>query len=549
MDELIRYARWDGSQDIELEYRSMLDSFMEKYMQTGDASFALEWMMREGVHMGSQMVDLAGLDRMMRQLRQQRSRKLSQMNPSGLTEKMRQMLEDIVEQELSTVRDRQQQLADGARPDPETFKQKMQEMLSREQELQSLPKKLRDAVESLKNYDFVDPEATARFQEFLEQMQGLMDFLQNNFFGSGRQMTMEEARELMRQVEKIDELIRALERGDLERLDLDALAEQLGEQSRRAIERFMQFSEFLKESGYVMDHGQGLDLSPMAMRKLGEKALSDIYAMLGQTPLGAHPSTQTGLVTPLPDQTKPLRFGEPFRPQLTKTLMNAIMRECSEGKSFSEGVRIKAGDFEVCETEHWSRSATALLLDMSLSMFQGGRFGAAKKVALALDQLIRSKFPRDYFYLIGFATTAKELTKKELLEAAGGLGEDIFTNIQDALMLSSRLLAKHRQARPQVILITDGQPTAFFLNGQLHIEWPTFGVAPESNKNTLAQVKKVTSQGITINTFMLDRQPALVSFVEEMTRINKGRAFFTSPDQLGKYLLLDFLGKRRKIIH
>lgn len=541
MDELSIFSRWDGTQDVDLEYKAMLEDFFEKYLETGDVSFALEWMMQEGVQMGSSLMDLPGMNRMARELWRQRARMLSEFNPSGITGQLRKILDEIVDQELSTVRNEQSR-STGSR-------ERMEELFSREATLTRLPQKLGEAVQRLKAYSFMDPEAQKKFQEFVSEMERLNQFIQRNRFGGGRPMSLDDARDLMEQARLIDELIRALERGELDQIDMEALAKYLGEDAKRSIERFMEFTEYLKDSGFVVEDSGRLDLSPLAVKKIGEKALKDIYNLLGKTPLGAHPSDRKGLTTPLPDQTRPFRFGDPFRPHLTRTVMNAIMRECSEGKPRQKSVQLKPEDFEILETENWARSATALLLDMSLSMFQGGRFTAAKKVALALEQLIRTRYPRDEFYLIGFATVARQLSRKELVDAAGGLGEDIFTNIQDALSLASRLLARHREARPQVILITDGQPTAFFHQGRLHVEWPIFGVAPESTKHTLKAVRKVTQQDITINTFMLDRQAPLVKFVEQMTRINQGRAFFTTPGKLGKYLLLDFLGKRKKAVH
>lgn len=541
MDELSIFSRWDGTQDVDLEYKAMLEDFFEKYLETGDVSFALEWMMQEGVQLGSSLMDLPGMNRMARELWRQRARMLSEFNPSGITGQLRKILDEIVDQELSTVRNEQSR-STGSR-------ERMEELFSREATLTRLPQKLGEAVQRLKAYSFMDPEAQKKFQEFVSEMERLNQFIQRNRFGGGRPMSLDDARDLMEQARLIDELIRALEQGELDQIDMEALAKYLGEDAKRSIERFMEFTEYLKDSGFVVEDSGRLDLSPLAVKKIGEKALKDIYNLLGKTPLGAHPSDRKGLTTPLPDQTRPFRFGDPFRPHLTRTVMNAIMRECSEGKPRQKSVQLKPEDFEILETENWARSATALLLDMSLSMFQGGRFTAAKKVALALEQLIRTRYPRDEFYLIGFATVARQLSRKELVDAAGGLGEDIFTNIQDALSLASRLLARHREARPQVILITDGQPTAFFHQGRLHVEWPIFGVAPESTKHTLKAVRKVTQQDITINTFMLDRQAPLVKFVEQMTRINQGRAFFTTPGKLGKYLLLDFLGKRKKAVH
>jgi len=543
MDEVIIFSRWDGSQIVDLEHKAMLDDFFDKFLETGDAAWALEWMMREGARLGGDLNDLAGANQLVRQLFQKRSQLLKDFNPKALRDRLRQALDEIVNKELDAIRDMQQGTAG------DEMRSRLEELMNREARLTGLPKGLQPAVDQLRSYDFLDPDAARMFKEFVEQLEALQNFMARNMLGGGREMSAEEAQAAMDEIAELDRLIRALREGRLSDVDLEALSNALGEDASRSIQRFLEFMEFLKDAGYLTADQDGLALTPEAIRKIGEKALKDIYTMLGRTPLGGHPSDMKGTVTELPDQTRPLVFGDPFRPHMQKTVMNAVMRECSEGKTRGRAVALKPQDFEVVEAERWARSATALLLDMSLSMFMNGRFGSAKKVCLALNQLIRTRYPRDDLYLIGFATVARELSRKQLLEISGGLGDDVFTNIQDALRLAARRLSRHRDARPQIILITDGQPTAFYKDGGLHVEWPVMGVAPHSSRVTLDAVREITRQRITINTFMLDRDPPLVRFVKEMTRINKGRAFFTTPGQLGKYLLLDFLGKSKRVTH
>ena len=179
-------------------------------------------------------------------------------------------------------------------------------------------------------------------------------------------------------------------------------------------------------------------------------------------------------------------------------------------------------------------------------MSWAGRFPAAKRVALALDHLIRTRFPRDQFFVVGFSTRARELPIRELPEVTWDLG-DPFTNLQEGLMVAERLIARHPSASPQVLVITDGQPTAYFAGGQLRVEWPMGfgGVSPRAVVATLRQVRRITRRGATINTFMLDDAPELVGFVERMTQINRGRALYSSPAQLGSYLMVDYLSGQR----
>jgi len=188
-----------------------------------------------------------------------------------------------------------------------------------------------------------------------------------------------------------------------------------------------------------------------------------------------------------------------------------------------------------------------LCLDMSWSMSWEGRFAAAKKVAMAMETLIRSKFPRDFFSIVGFYTRAVELKLKDLPEASWNMG-DPFTNLQDGLRLASDLLVRHPSRNQHIIVITDGQPTAYFLNKRLYCEWPLSfgGISMRAAQETLKEVERITRKGITINTFMLDDSPSLRAFVDKMTQINRGRALFTRPDHLGEYMLVDYLSKKRK---
>jgi uncharacterized protein with von Willebrand factor type A (vWA) domain len=183
---------------------------------------------------------------------------------------------------------------------------------------------------------------------------------------------------------------------------------------------------------------------------------------------------------------------------------------------------------------------------MSWSMSWAGRFPAAKRVALALDHLIRTRYPRDNFFVVGFSTRAKELGIKELPLVTWDVG-DPFTNLQEGLMRAESLIAQHPSPSPQILVVTDGQPTAYFEGQELRVEWPMGfgGVSPHAVVETLKTVRRVTKRGITINTFMLDDSPELVGFVERMTEINKGRAFFTSPGRLGTFLMVDYLSRRR----
>ena len=556
MPRIYRYSRWDGKQVIDLEFKAMTNDFLEKFLETGDAAYALEWMLREGLSFDFQNFRLQGLDRLANRLSEQREQMRRQFNAKGLSEELRRRLDQIVQKELEAIQKAEEQASQElSATGSEQARKKLEELFQREGQLHGLPQNLGEAVKQLQNYNFLSPEAAAEFQEFLQTLSQLQQLAAQNFFQGNQPMTMDQAAEMAEQLRRLNELIEALERGDLQGMNLEDLAQYLGEEARRSIQTFLQFMDFLRESGFVAAEQGRLVLTPKAMRLIAQKALRDIYALVGRGAFGAHSTAFRGPGEALPDESRPFVFGDPFQLHLPRTLSNAVFREVSSGlkaealRSGKTKLRLKADDFEVLKNELQAATATVLMLDMSFSMFQNDRFTAAKKVALALEHLIRTHYPRDKFYMVGFATQARRLNRKELLEAMGSFGDDVFTNIQDGLRLAHRLLGQHPDARHQVILITDGQPTAFTMNGQLHIEWPTFGISPNAVRETLKEVRAFTRSGATINTFMLDRSPILVSFVNELTKINKGRAFFTAPNQLGKYLLVDYLSHKKRRVH
>jgi uncharacterized protein with von Willebrand factor type A (vWA) domain len=183
-----------------------------------------------------------------------------------------------------------------------------------------------------------------------------------------------------------------------------------------------------------------------------------------------------------------------------------------------------------------------LLLDMSRSMFLRGCITAAKKVAIALNSLIRGQYPRDALYVVPFSYYAREIKPEELPRLTWnewGYG----TNMQHAFMLSRQLLGRHKGGTRQIILITDGEPTAYFEQGQIEFSYPpTYRTFQE----TLREVGRCTRENIVINTFMLERGHYLIDFVEQMTKINRGRAFYATPERLGEYILVDYVDNKRK---
>jgi uncharacterized protein with von Willebrand factor type A (vWA) domain len=239
-------------------------------------------------------------------------------------------------------------------------------------------------------------------------------------------------------------------------------------------------------------------------------------------------------------QSKPYEFGDPFNLDLHRTIRNAIGRNGP-----GTPVRLTPEDFEIEQTEVITKASTVLLLDVSLSMPMRDNFLAAKKVAMALHSLISSQYPRDFLGVVTFSKVARELKPEHLPEVSWDF--DYGTNMQHGMMLARRMLGRESGTK-QIIMITDGEPTAHFEPG---MDEPFFSYPPvrETVEATLKEVNRCTREDIRINTFMLDASSYLKAFVEKLTQLNGGRAFFTSPDTLGDYVLVDFIEHRRRLGH
>ncbi|HLG92997.1 MAG TPA: hypothetical protein VKY15_08475, partial [Acidimicrobiales bacterium] len=266
-----------------------------------------------------------------------------------------------------------------------------------------------------------------------------------------------------------------------------------------------------------------------------QNALSDLFTKLARDRLGRHQLERAGLGHERAYQTKAYEFGDPFNLSIEATVRNALARSGP-----GTPVRLSPDDFEVERTETLTRSSTVLMIDLSLSMPMRDNFLAAKKVGMALHSLISSRFPRDFLGLVGFSEVARELRAEQLPEVSWDFVYG--TNMQHGLMLSRRMLARQSGTK-QIIMITDGEPTAHVMdNGEVFFSYPP---VRETVEATLTEVARCTREGIRINTFMLDSTGYLKSFVEQMTRLNQGRAFFTTPETLGDYVLVDYIEQKR----
>ena len=356
--------------------------------------------------------------------------------------------------------------------------------------------------------------------------------------GSGP-MGMGEAAELMDRLGNIDQLENLLrsagQPGALAEADLEVAADLLGPDGSRSLERLAELTRMLQDAGLIEQREGRLELTPRGLRAVGQRALSDLFARLSKDRLGRHQAEREGPGHERTFDSKPYEFGDPFHLDIERTIRNAIGRTGG-----GTPVDLDPEDFAVERTEVLTRTSTVLLLDLSLSMPMRDNFLAAKKVALALHALITSRYPRDYLGIVGFSQVARPLRPEQLPEVSWDFV--MGTNMQHALLLARRQLARQSGTK-QVVMITDGEPTAHLeADGGVFVQYPP---VRETVRATLAEVARCTADGIRINTFMLDATDHLQAFVERMTRMNRGRAFFTTPETLGSYVLVDFLEHKR----
>ncbi len=407
--------------------------------------------------------------------------------------------------------------------------------------MNSLSAEQRAQLQGLLRDRFDDP---ALNRELARLMQG-MDFLrpqagQYRFEGDG-ELSLEAAMQLMNDMQRLDELIsqvQSAERGgDLGRIDRDLLAQMAGAEAAEDLDGLSDLIKALEQAGHIRATGNNrFELTPRGSRMIGQQALGEIYQRLKRQSLGNHALAEEGRFGERLEQTRPFAFGDAFQLHMPRTIRNAIDRNGP-----GSPVRLSHEDFEVHRSETTTSTSTAMLVDLSWSMALRGSFQAAKKVALALRNLISSRYPRDSFHVIGFAAYAKALKAHELpfLQWDDHL---LGTNMQHALLLAARLLGKAPGGAKQIIMISDGEPTSHLEDGQAQFAYPP---TPATIRATLRAVRHCTRKGIAINAFMLERSPHLKAFMDEIARINGGRVFYATPEQLGEYIVVDYVQRRR----
>lgn len=328
----------------------------------------------------------------------------------------------------------------------------------------------------------------------------------------------------------------------LDDVDPQAVERALGRAAVDDLAALRRIERELERQGYLTRQGGQLELTPRAVRRLGATALRRVFAALEARGRGDHDIADAGAAGEITGGSRAWRFGDSQPLDVVRTVRNAVLRAGPIERDRQGGrLRLAVEDFEVVETERRTSAAVCLLVDLSYSMALRGTWGAAKTTAMALHSLVTTKFPQDSIEVIGFSDYARVLRPTEL----AGLSWDMVqgTNLQHALVIAARHLARHPDAEPVVLVVTDGEPTAHLTrSGRALFSWPPL---PETLELTLAEVEKMTRRGATINVFMLDDEPRLVNFVQQIAKRNGGRVFSPDPSRLGSYVVSDYLRARR----
>lgn len=423
----------------------------------------------------------------------------------------------------------------------ELIEQMQQQMAAMQSLMMSLPTEQFEQLQSLMQDRFGDPELDRMLRDLSKELEFLSPGGRRHRFRGDEDLDLAGAMDMMTQMSDLDRLEESLQdarrSGRFDHIDVDKLREMLDDDAAESVAQMKNLMQVLEDAGYVKQGERGWELTARASRKIGQQALGAIYEQLKRHSLGRHATPEEGRTGERLDVARPYEIGDPFHLHMTRTLGNALRREGP-----GTPVKLHPDDFEIHRSESVTQTATALLVDLSWSMILRDAFPAAKRVALALHNLISASFPRDSLYLIGFSAYANVIDPRDLpmLQADE---YTLGTNMQHALMLAESKLARHTQGTRQIIMISDGEPTAHLENGDAQFAYPP---SPITIMETLKAVKRCTRKHITINTFMLEQSYFLRAFMTQMMKINGGRVFFTTPDHLGEYILVDYMAGKKK---
>ncbi len=422
--------------------------------------------------------------------------------------------------------------------------------------MRSLSREQQEQLGSLMEQAMGDLDLAAQLSALGDNLRGLrpgMDWSGRERMRGEQGLGYGEGVGVLEELGDLDSLAEALAQdypgSSLDDVDVEAVERQLGGRAAADLQRLKDLEQALQEQGWLQrapGHGNGLTLSPKALRRLGQTALKAVFSSVRQGRRGTHDTRSAGAAGEATGAWREWEFGDEQPLDIVRTVTNAVLRSVGEGSADTRGarrgsVRLTSDDFAVVETEQRSSTAVALCVDLSYSMVAEGRWGPMKETALALSHLISTRFPQDQLEIIGFDRVARPMSVAELAAVEPDLAKG--TNLQHALMHAGRHLRRHPQSEPVVLVVTDGEPTAHLDgDGEAWFDWPP---RPETIRATVEQVDVLTRYGATINTFVLGDDPGLRRFVDALARRNGGRVFAPSTDSLGSYVVTDYLRARR----
>lgn len=598
-----RYTEWDGTQTVQFPTTDdLLKQLSDNLLEEEGVRRALRDLMRRGFTSEDGQRSVKGLRDFLRQADEKRRELLNKYSPDSFKlspeeqqkmmdklgnlaekleayhEQMRNFMERMSGQHADRMNEMQQrmqeayqryqelqnrlknQISDRGMPQPQPGSQdfqsmmdmldRMNQLLQDENFLKNLPSMLDRAADDLDNMldnlDSMTQEQLQQLSDMMHQMQQLEQLMNQYPFQGSQRMGMGEAGQILGQLRGLERFLRWGQRGmgDPAELDIEELRELLGEEAYEQLKYLKGVEQMLEDEGYIQRTSHGLKLTPKGMRKIGDKALREIFQMLNKGRWGNHNTSKRGSQGERLEETKKYEFGDPMNVNIGETLMNSL-----EHKKPGEPLRIGPNDWSVDRVEYSTASETALCIDVSYSMLMNDALHAGKKVALALHRLIETKYPQDTLHLVAFRSNAK-LIKAEDLPNIVSLTYfmEHGTDIKEALRFSRQLLGSHKATNRQIILITDGEPTAASLDkgGRLHSGWGSALLHSRIVHETLKEVKRCTQSGIKINTFMLGADFYRQGFVDQLSRLNTGRVFYTTPDQMGNYIMVDYIANKRK---
>ena len=601
-----RYTQWDGTQQIRFPTsEDLLKHLSDNFLEEEGVRRALRDLMRRGVASDDGQRSVKGMRDILREAEEKKKELLEKYSPESFKltpeeakalsdklnslaekleayhDKMRNFMErlsgkyaqnmDELQRKMQEGFERYQELRERLKDQLSQRKAKspqdltgqgrqnlmdmldrMNKLLEDENFLNNLPNMLDAAVDDLdnllENLNNLTQEQLGQLSDALSQMEQLQQLMNQYPFQGSQQMGMGEAGQILGQLKRLEQFLRWGQRGmaDIADLNLEEIRELLGEEAYEQLKYLKGIESMMEEDGYLVRTGQGLKLSPKGMRRIGDKALREIFQMLNKNRWGDHNTTLRGLQGETLEDTKKYEYGDPLNVKIGETLMNALERG-------ARGVPLKIGpeDFSVHRQEFSTDCETVLLIDVSYSMLMNDALHAGKKVALALHRLIETKYPQDVLHLVAFRSNAKVIRAQDLPSiVAITYFMEHGTDIKEALRFSRQVLGSRKAANRQIILITDGEPTAVTLDrgGRLHSGWGSALLHERIVQETLKEVRRCTQSGIKINTFMLGADFYRRGFIDQLSRLNTGRVFYTSPDQIGNYIVVDYIANKRKRI-